>query len=197
MKICKIVLNDMDINEIIKNRRAVSPKFLAKHEIPDEIIWQLLENANWAPSHKKTEPWRFKVYKGNAKQKLVNEAFEILTEKLKTDSTLSALKIEQFKANLEKVPVVIAVILQRNEEMLPEWEEIAAVSMSVQNMWLTATSLGLGAFWATPQFMNLLEPVLNIKEKQWILGFFYVGQIAMELPSPGKGAISEKTEWFS
>lgn len=187
----------MDINEIIKNRRAVSPKFLERTEISDEIIWQMLENANWAPSHKKTEPWRFKVYKGNAKQKLVNEAFEILTEKLKTDSTLSALKIEQFKANLEKVPVVIAVILQRNEEMLPEWEEIAAVSMSVQNMWLTATSLGLGAFWATPQFMNLLEPVLNIKEEQRFLGFFYVGQIAMQLPSPGKGAISEKTEWFS
>ncbi len=32
--------------------------------IPDDIIWQLLENANWAPTHKFTEPWRFTVFSG-------------------------------------------------------------------------------------------------------------------------------------
>ena len=31
-------------------------------KINDSIILQLLENANWAPTHKLTEPWRFKVF---------------------------------------------------------------------------------------------------------------------------------------
>ncbi|MDZ7605565.1 MAG: nitroreductase family protein [Cyclobacteriaceae bacterium] len=53
---------DSNLNDIIKNRRATPPKFLVKKEIPRDVIQQMLENANWAPTHKNTEPWRFKVY---------------------------------------------------------------------------------------------------------------------------------------
>ena len=35
--------------------------------------------------------------------------------------------------------------MDRNtENLIPEWEEIAAVSMSVQNMWLTCTANEIG-----------------------------------------------------
>ncbi|MDZ7605566.1 MAG: nitroreductase family protein [Cyclobacteriaceae bacterium] len=60
-------------------------------------------------------------------------------------------KVEKFKSSLENVPVAIAIIFERDAaERIPEWQEIAAVSMAVQNMWLTATDMGLGAFWSTP-----------------------------------------------
>jgi len=72
---------------------------------------------------------------------------------------------------------------------------LAAVSMAVQNMWLTATELGLGAFWATPGFMELFTELLEITEGQSLLGFFYVGEILMEYPSPGRGDVSQKVEW--
>ena len=71
----------MNINEVIKNRRATPPRFLAKKEVSKETIQQLLENANWAPNHKNTEPWRFKVYSGEAKQKPADEIYSKLIEK--------------------------------------------------------------------------------------------------------------------
>ena len=104
--------------------------------------------------------------------------------------------MDKFRNDLERVPVVIAVVLNRSSaDLLPEWEEIAAVSIAVQNMWLTATSLGLGAFWASPDFMKYLTDLLNLKPNQRPMGFFYVGEIAMDYPSQGRGDINEKVEW--
>ena len=105
-------------------------------------------------------------------------------------------KIEKFKSNLDRVPVAIAIVLQRDAaERVPEWEEIAAVSMAVQNMWLTATEMELGAFWATPGFMHLFDELLGIEDGQKSLGFFFVGKIVMDYPSPGRGDVAAKTEW--
>lgn len=187
---------DNIINDIIKNRRATPPKFLAKIEISKEIIQQLLENANWAPTHKNTEPWRFKVYSGESKQKLATEIYLLLTKKVAEGEPLNIQKIDKFKEALERVPVAIAIIFERDvAERIPEWQEIAAISMAVQNMWLTATGLGLGAFWSTPEFLPLLNDIVEIQPTQKLLGFFYVGHIAMEYPSPGRGDIAEKVVW--
>ena len=187
----------MRINETILKRRATPPRFFEKEEISKEIVRQLLENANWAPNHKNTEPWRFKVYTGSAKQKLADEIYRFLMDKAETEETVVPNKVEKLKTNLERVPVVISVVMQRDEaRRLPEWEEIAAVSMAVQNMWLTVTEMGLGAFWATPLFMPLLENILDLKPGQRALGFFYLGKPAMEYPSPGRDSIDAKVEWF-
>ena len=186
----------MNINEIIKNRRATPPRFLAKKEIPTASIQQLLGNANWAPNHKKTEPWRFKVYTGEAKQKLANEIYTLLIEKIELGEPINPQKAEKFKVSLERVPVAIAIILQRDiAERIPEWEELAAVSMAVQNMWLTATAMNLGAFWATPKFSSMLNNILELKQGQKSLGFLYVGEIALDYPSPGREDIEAKVEW--
>jgi nitroreductase len=186
----------MDLNEIIKNRRATPPRFMAKKEVDRELILTLLENANWAPTHKNTEPWRFIVFQGETKQKLAQTIFTFLDEKYNQGEEINMQKDIKFRDNLIHVPVVMAIVLQRDAaERIPEWEEIAAVSMAVQNMWLTATDLGLGAFWATPPFLTLLHSLLELNPDQKLLGFFFVGHVAMDYPSPGRGPVSEKTVW--
>lgn len=186
----------MSISEIIKNRRATPPRLLLKNELPKEIIGQLLENASWAPNHKKTEPWRFKVYTRESKQKLAKSCQKILEEKQAQAYPVAPDKIGKFIDNLNRAPVVIAIVLQVDAaKRLPEWEEVAAVSMAVQNMWLTATELGLGAFWATPGFTELFSEVLDLQPGQKSLGFFYVGEIMMDYPSPGRGDQASRIEW--
>ena len=185
------------ISDLIKNRRATPPRFLAKAEVPKATIERLLENANWAPNHKKTEPWRFHVYSGTAKQQLAGQIYSLLNEKISAGAEINPQKAEKFKSDLERVPVAISIILERSAaELVPEWEELAAVAMAVQNMWLTATAMGLGAFWASPQFLNLIGDILNLQPNQKALGFFYVGQIAMDYPSPGRGDIAAKAKWM-
>ncbi len=189
-------MNNKSISELIKNRRATPPKFLSKKAISEEAIQQLLQNANWAPNHKKTEPWRFRVYSGESKQNLAKQIYSTLKTKIEAGSEINPQKVEKIKETLEKVPVAILIILERDiAERVPEWEEIAAVSMAVQNMWLTATAMDLGGFWATPAFLPLLNEVLELEPRQKAMGFFYVGEIAMDYPSPGRGDVADKIEW--
>jgi nitroreductase len=186
----------MNLSEIIRNRRATPPKFLTKKEVEKDLILNLLENANWAPNHKNTEPWRFIVFQGDSKQTLAKSIFNLLEEKQKEGLEVNMQKAVSFRDNLLHVPVAIAIVMQRDiAQRIPEWEEIAAVSMAVQNMWLSATDSGLGAFWATPPFLPLIQPLLELKPIQKLLGFFFVGHIAMDYPSPGRGPVSEKVSW--
>jgi nitroreductase len=186
----------MDLNEIIKNRRATPPRFMAKKEVDRELILTLLENANWAPNHKNTEPWRFIVFQNESKQHLAESVFAFLEEKQKEGTEVNMQKAVNFRDNLLRVPVAMAIVMQRDAaQRIPEWEEVAAVSMAVQNMWLSATDLGLGAFWTTPPFLPLIQSLLKLKPEQKLLGFFFVGHVAMDYPSPGRGPVSEKVEW--
>ncbi|MBK8192225.1 MAG: nitroreductase family protein [Lewinellaceae bacterium] len=41
---------------------SVFPKFTCRKNHRPALIEQLLENANWAPTHRLTEPWRFQVF---------------------------------------------------------------------------------------------------------------------------------------
>jgi len=189
-------MNTSSISDIIKNRRATPPRLFTKKEISKEVIEQLLESANWAPNHKKTEPWRFKVYQGESKGKLATEAYSILKAKQAEGYSVAPEKMEKFKSTLERVPVAIAIVVQIDRaKRLPEWEEIAAVSMAVQNMWLHATEMELGAFWSTPGFIELFDEVLELQPGQKCLGFFYIGEIMMDYPSPGRDDFAGKVEW--
>ena len=58
------------IFELIKKRRSVFPDQYVDKTIAKADIEKILEAANWAPTHRKTEPWRFKVLQGNSKEAL-------------------------------------------------------------------------------------------------------------------------------
>ena len=125
-----------------------------------------------------------------------DEIYSLLLKKINNGAALNLQKVEKLKENINRVPVVIVVIMNRDEaKRIPEWEEIAAVSMAVQNMWLSATAMDLGAFLSTPDFIPLLEEIFRLSSNQRILGFFFIGHVAMEYPSSGRGDIEEKVEW--
>ena len=51
---------------LIKSRRSVMPKDFNGESVSREEVEQLLEAANWAPTHGRTEPWRYVVIQGGA-----------------------------------------------------------------------------------------------------------------------------------
>merc|ERR1719187_1933617 len=56
-----------DTMMLIKSRRTIMPKDLNGEKLSNDQIETLLEAANWAPTHKTTEPWRFTVITGSEK----------------------------------------------------------------------------------------------------------------------------------
>jgi len=183
------------ISKTIQSRRAVFPVQYNEQPISKEEIQSILESANWAPTHKKTEPWRFKVFHSEtARKKLADFLGKTYQETTENPSEFKQKKVEQKPL---QSGCVIAICMQRDpKESLPEWEEIAATAMAVQNMWLTAHELKIGAYWSSPALKDHLHKLLDFKDGQRCLGFFYMGKYDENLPEgKRKTTIEEKTTW--
>lgn len=180
------------INQLIRNRRTVFTEFYSQEEISDEVVNSILENATWAPTHKKTQPWRFIVYRSL-------ESRQALSNMLRDNYRANTPQEEQNEIKEKKIsgrplqaPLAIAIILCRNEDSgLPEWEEVAALACAVQNMYLTCTGTGLGAFWSTPGLATKERAFYNLAENEKCLGLFYAGKLKKESPEFG----SSRKDW--
>ncbi len=106
------------IFDLIKERRSIFPPQYIDKPIAKETIEKILEAANWAPTHKKTEPWRFKVLTGEKKQELgifLSNKYE------ETDPRPKQMKIKKLQFNPSNSAAVIAICMQRDpKESLPE-----------------------------------------------------------------------------
>ena len=183
------------IKDIIKNRRAVFPAQYNEESITKEEITAVLESANWAPTHRRTEPWRFKVFHGESQKALG----EFMAETYKnTAEKFSERTYVKMKENPVKAGCIIAICMQRDpKESVPEWEEIASTAMAVQNMWLTASEMRIGAYWSSPSVKKHLGKFVDLSEGERCLGFFYMGRYDGELPEgTRKSTIEEKTTWI-
>lgn len=184
----------MDLFDSIKHRRSIYPHQFQDKPVDDADIKKLLELANWAPTHRKTEPWRFKVITGEFKQKAGEFFKNIYLETTEKPKSFKAKKIAE-KFNLSSH--VIAVCMQRDhKESIPEWEEIAATAMAVQNMWIASKSLNIGMYWSTPSFKDKLHDLIPLAEGEKCLGFLYCGYFEGDVELLKRESdIQDKTVW--
>jgi nitroreductase len=187
------------INAVIKNRKSIYPKDYEKGKaIPDKIIWQILENANRAPNHKQTEPWRFNVFSGEGLN-----YFAELQAAIYKQYAGSSYNEGRYQKLLEYPLLsshIISIGMKRNEKkILPEIEEIEAVACAVQNMFLTATAYGLGCYWTTAgiTYFREAKEYFGLSENDRLLGFFYAGYVAKPFTSPSKRTpVETKVKWI-
>ena len=180
---------------IIRQRRSIYPANYTGEKISDEIILQLLDLANQAPNHKKTEPWRFVIYSGEGLLKLSEFESKAYWENTSADN-FSEIKFKKTKNKALRSSHVIAICMQTTPELLPEWEEIAAVACAVQNLWLACCSSGLACYWSTPKYAIGQVPFFNLDAGQKCLGLFYIGVPQDDLaPKSGRKPIENKIKW--
>ena len=134
------------LSDTIKTRRTTKPALFNGSKIPDEQIEQLLELADWAPTHTYSEPWRFVVYSGNKVNEFSKQHALLYQQFTPADKFMQG-KFDSIIANGEKSSHIIICIMKRTNEKLPAIEEIAAASCAIQNILLGATALGIATIW--------------------------------------------------
>ena len=182
------------MNPIFLRRKSVFPQFFTDQPVSRGVLEQLLATANLAPSHRKTGPWRFRVYDGAGKQRLVTELLDTYgRDKADVD------QIERkFGKKIAQSAAVLLIFLHRDPaQRVPEWEEVAAVGAAVENLWLALDDHDLGGYWSSPGFVcgdYGAWPGAAANER--CLGMFYLGHYdAPELPRP-RGDWQEKVHWI-
>lgn len=191
--------NLSEVNELIRSRRTIYPEQFSDRKVHREQIEVILNNAQWAPTHGNTQPWRFKVFMEESRQKLADflgkTYLELTPKDQQNDQKLAKMLTRPMKSS-----VVIAVCMERQkEEKILELEEIEAVACAIQNMHLSCTAYGLGGFWSTPKLIYhpKMNEFLGLGEKDKCLGLFYIGYPAIEWPKAHRKPLEYTTEWIT
>jgi nitroreductase len=192
-------LHGMDIGEIIRKRRTVKPDKMNGKIIPDDTILELLEAADWAPTHARTEPWRFIVFSGDKTKEFTRRHAELYKE-VEDHEKFTQQKYENIvRLGVNVSHIVIAWMKRVATHKIPEIEEIAATSAAIENILLSATAKGIASFWSTSGVTHhpILRSEFDLGEEDRIMGIIYLGY-SDEPMKEGTRMIplSEKIEWI-
>ena len=188
----------MDVEEAIRLRRSVKPEKMRTDPIPDALLESLLEAANWAPSHGLTEPWRFIVFRGAARDRLGEAILSAMVPPGEPAPGPDDPRHAKIMTKVRTAPVCLAIVCAPSSSAnIFEHEEIASVAMAVQNLQLLARSHGLGTFWSSGKkaFDPRMAAFLGLEGTERCLGFLYVGWPAQPFAEGTRGPMSRKVRY--
>ena len=156
----------MKFQKVIEKRRSIR-KFLDK-DVSKKQIDLIINNGILAPSSKNKQPWNFVVVKGLTKNKIGNMMMDWVEER----NAGASLKIlgsnAVFKTGLafREAPVAILIYKEKSDDLV--LNDVLAIGACIENMFLTATDLKLGALWLTAITCveDKVNELLNIEGKQ-------------------------------
>lgn len=186
-----------EITDLIRHRRTIYPKDYTDRVVHRELVERILTNATYAPTHGMTQPWRFTVYSGAARQELstfLGAEYRNITAPEK----FMQRKFDSITERPLQSTVVIALGMVREPQgKISERDELLAVACAVQNMYLTCAAYGLGAFWATgaPMTGSAMRDFIGLGAADKALGLFFIGYPAIEWPKGYRRPLDQVVIW--
>ena len=178
----------------IEDRRSI--RKYKSDEVSREWLEDIIYSATLAPSAKNRQPWKFIVYQGKEKDKLVEVMrqgiiSEKITHKLMPEWAFAIPDAENTVRIMQEAPCLIAVINTNqqtpfvsieSEKRIVEICDSLSIGAAVENMILTATGYGLGTLWIANTCFAYEDLVDFIGTDQQLTGIVAVG-FANEAPS--------------
>ncbi|MBX3118191.1 MAG: nitroreductase [Fimbriimonadaceae bacterium] len=188
----------------IAHRRSLGLSRFKPDDVNPKLIELMLEAANWAPSHRDTEPWRFCVFTGEGRGALADafeQAYRYDIQESGEEFREDHLKAHRDRAFAAPVWIAIAVDPPHEPDGTPvtsEEEEVMAVSCAVHNLHLVASAAGLAGMWHSKG--SSIHPAVG-KALGWeaparLLGMFHCGWPKVDWPAGERKPIAEKVRWF-
>src|SRR3954468_22753663 len=120
----------VDVEAAIRARR--THKQYGADPVDDAVVRELVDLARWAPNHKLTNPWRFRLLGPETRARI--------------DEVVPEAEV----VKLRRAPTLVLVTATRSDDPLLAVEDVQATAAAVQNMLLGATARGIASYWRTP-----------------------------------------------
>ena len=188
----------MELKKAIETRRSVGR--VKPDPVPRELVQEILESAVHAPNHRITEPWRFHVFSGRGRGDLAKaraETARLLAEAEGEEEETVAGRVSRERKKTFRAPVVIAVISKAGRDDVETLENYAACAAAVQNMQLTAHSLGLATIWRTGSaaYHPHMRDLFDLEKDDKIVAYLYLGYPDLPETRRRREPALSKTVW--
>lgn len=176
--------NISETKAVIEDRRTIRPEYFSPRKVHKEVVMELLDSAKWAPTHRYTQPWEFTIFMGDSCKELSDFQSTLYREST-SEEKFKPEKFEKLVNRPLASSVVIGIGMKKDQAgKNPEEEEIASVSIAVQNIMLVATAHGIGSYWNTGgvTYRPETKTFMGLSEGDKFLGFLYLGYPESEWP---------------
>ena len=165
------------LKSIVESRRTLKPEAMNGKIIPSDVFEQLVGLADWAPTHGRTEPWRFFVYSGESLKAFCATHAEMYKSNTAEENFNPATYDNILHKGDLASHLIVATMKRGTNPKIPPFEEMASASASIENVLLGATALGISAMWNTGGMAHKtpMKDYLHLEEEDHILGLIYLG----------------------
>jgi nitroreductase len=162
---------------LIKARRSI--RQFKSDPVSMELLTALLNVAVWAPTHGVREPWRFILYKDEARETVAQAVINALSAEEK--ERYGKGKLDYFM----NIPMHLIVVLREDPRQRQWDEDFAAVCCWIQNFQLAAWEEGVGIVWKTNPFIYhpAFREAVGIRAGEKIIGLLHIGY-PEKIPEP-------------
>ena len=157
----------------------------------DAEIETMIRVATRVPDHGRLEPWRFILYRGEARQR-VGEMLAELAEK--REGPLPEGRRNQELARFSRAPLVIGVVSSPKEHpKIPEWEMFLSGGAAAMSLVLAANALGYSSNWITNWYSDTEEGrrILGLAPRERVIGFVHIGTFEGSVPERPRPDVSK------
>ncbi len=163
----------VDLETAIRSRR--THKQYGSEPVPEDVVRDLVELARWAPNHKLTNPWRFRLLGPE------------------TRAAIDRVVSEQEVAKLRRAPTLVLVTAVRSEDPVLADEDVQAAAAASYALLLGATARGLASYWRTPACFR--EPpvreLLGLADNEVLVSLVHLGPPASDPPPKERTAVED------
>jgi nitroreductase len=154
----------VDVERAIRRRR--THKQYGSEPVPEETVRELVDLARWAPNHKLTNPWRFRLLGPE------------------TRARVEAVAGEKEAAKLRRAPTLVLVTTVASADPDLAEEDALATACAAYAMLLGATARGLASYWRTPACFReaAVRGVLGVADDERLIALVHLGPPASEPP---------------
>lgn len=188
-----------EILDVIQNRRTIRKYKSTEPNV--ELIRNVLQAGNMAPSNGNSQPWEFIVIKGEYRKSICREFYNFSKEYIPKASYIPEDKkriMLEYAKDLGGAPIHIIVTYPNLEDDIKKGQALKSSSAAIQNILLQAHAEGLGTVWVGSNLnqSQKVKEILNLSEDRLIVGIIPIGYPDIAAPTSPRSNSNSKTQWL-
>jgi nitroreductase len=163
----------VDVETAIRSRR--THKQFGREPVDEAVVRDLLDLARFAPNHKLTQPWRFRLL-GRETRRRLDEAVG-----------------EREAMKLGRAPTLVLATALLSGDAHTDEEDLHATACAVYAVLLGATARGLASYWRTPAAFSdpVVRDLFGLEPSEQVVGLIHLGPAVSEPPSKERSTLDE------
>jgi len=163
----------VDVDSAIRRRR--THKHYGAEPVSEAVVRELVELARWAPNHKLTNPWRFRLLGPE------------------TRARIDAIVPEAEVMKLRRAPTLVLVTAAQSDDPVRAEEDVLATAAATYAMLLAATERGLASYWRTPWWFREASgrAVRGLGDDEVVVALVHLGPPVTDPPAKERAPVDD------